>query len=69
MLKQLEPEQIKISDYPVDAQPSIAYYLYRVKSGKKLDFKLNVTKKEKFINVYEYDNKRWRYILIDKIKV
>lgn len=69
MLKQIDADTIKISEYPESAQPSIAYYLYRYKSGKKLDFKLQINKKETFINVYEYDSKRWKYILIDKIKV
>lgn len=69
MLKQLDVDFIKASDYPETARPSIAYYLYRAKSGKKLDFKLQITKKDKYINVYEYDNRRWRYILVDKIRV
>ena len=69
MLKNLDIEFININEYPIEAQTSLAYYLYRAKKGIKLDFKLNITKKDKFINVYEYDIKRWKYILIDKIKV
>ena len=69
MLKPLAVKDINIYEYPEIAQPDIAFYLHRVKQGKKLDFKLNICKKQTYINVYEYDSKRWKYILVDKIKV
>lgn len=69
MLKKLDVETIKLSDYPIEAQASIEYYKHRIKSGSKVEFRLNIQRNKKYLNIYEYDNTRWKYILVDKIEV
>lgn len=69
MLKTIDIEDLNINDYPIESQASLAFYKHRNKINKNLDFKIQETKKGKYLNIYEYDKKRWRYILIDKIKL
>lgn len=69
MLKTVNIEDIKVAELPKQSIPSYLFYKERVESGKKLDFKVQTTRTGKYLNVYEYDKKRWRYILVDKIEL
>ena len=47
----------------------VAELVKEVLSGKKVVAFKQTTKSAVFINRYEYDNTKWRYILTDKYKL
>ena len=47
----------------------VAELVKEVLSGKKVVAFKQTTKNDVFINRYEYDNTKWRYILTDKYKL
>ena len=69
MLKDIKLEDIKLDEVNELSRYHIEFYKHRISEGSKICAKLNEQKNAKFINIYQYDKTRWKYLLIDRIRI
>lgn len=69
MLKAIILKKENINNYPESYKPILEKLLEEFESGNRVVAMEKITKSGVFINRYEYDKTKWKYILTDSFKV